>query len=123
MPFIGKILSQWRERGNTTVEAAQAERARHVAAREASAGGMAAAGEASAGAAVPSGAFSAAGSGTATGSGTASGRGVAPARPVREVSKHRYGQRTYSAEELNALFFDPFQEDAGEGERGEGAPV
>lgn len=32
------------------------------------------------------------------------------ARPVREVAKHRYDQRTYSAEELDALFFDIMKE-------------
>jgi hypothetical protein len=31
-------------------------------------------------------------------------------RPVREVAQHRYTQRQYTDEELNALFYDPMKE-------------
>lgn len=40
------------------------------------------------------------------------GAGQAAPRPVREVAQHRYEQRNYSKEELDALLFDVF---AGEG--------
>ena len=37
------------------------------------------------------------------------------ARPVREVAQHRYGQREYAAEELEALLFEAYPDDAGRG--------
>lgn len=36
------------------------------------------------------------------------GQQAQAARPVREVAQHRYEQRSYSPEELEALVFDPF---------------
>lgn len=40
----------------------------------------------------------------------ATGQGEKQGRPVKEVSQHRYTQRAYSKEELDALVFDPFAE-------------
>ena len=38
---------------------------------------------------------------------------TAAARPVKEVAKHRYEQRAYSEEELDALFFDIMADEGG----------
>ena len=40
------------------------------------------------------------------------------ARPVREVAKHRYGQRSYTDEEMDALFFDIMKDGETDGEGG-----
>jgi len=81
IPFIHRVLSQWKDKGITTIEAARAERAQHIAARDAI---------------TPS----------------TTQTQPAPPRPVREVAQHRYAQRQYAPEELDALVFDPY----GEGE-------
>ncbi len=86
MPFIERVLSQWHEKGIRTTEAARAERAQHVA-----------------------------GAASAAASAQPAGLPAQP-RPVREVAQHRYTQRQYTAEELDALFFDPYRE-TGEGEK------
>ena len=92
MPFMHRVLSQWQEKGIATAEAALTERAQHVAARDA------APAQTQAQPAAPA-------------------WQTASVRPVREVAQHRYAQRQYAPEELDALFFDPYREaDAGEGD-------
>ena len=87
-PFMDKILAQWQSQGIRTAEAAQAERARHVAAQGTAPGGQAAPGTAP------------------------------PKRPVREVAQHRYTQqRQYTEEELNALLFDAYPDDTTGGKK------
>jgi len=77
IPFIHRVLSQWKDKGIATAEGARAERALHIAGRDA---------------APPS-----------TSQPT-------PPRPVREVAQHRYTQRQYAPEDLDALVFDPYGE-------------
>ena len=43
----------------------------------------------------------------------AAGAKPSATRPVREVAKHRYEQRTYSEDELDALFFDIMKDEDG----------
>ncbi len=93
MPFMHRILAQWHEKGIRTLDAARAERAQHITQ--------------SAQSAVPARSPQAAG-------GQAIGRQSA-ARPVREVAQHRYTQRQYSAEELDALVFDLYKDAREEG--------
>ena len=49
----------------------------------------------------------------AGGAPAAAGAKPSATRPVREVAKHRYEQRTYSEDELDALFFDIMKDEDG----------
>ena len=77
MRYMDRILQTWQERGIRTAEAAQAERKRFVESRRVHTEHHA----------VPSAAQ------------------PAVSRPSKEVGAHRYEQRTYTDEELNALLF------------------
>lgn len=94
--FMHRVLSEWRDKGIATVEAARAERARHVAARDAS--------------------------GSSTARAAPEAQPASPL-PVREVAQHRYTQRQYAPEELDALVFDPYREVAAEEVEGRDGPT
>lgn len=79
MSYMNSILRVWQERGITTAEAAQAERRRFAEGRKVQPAQPAAAA-----------AYASAQSGS---------------RPSKEVGAHRYEQRTYTDEELDALLY------------------